>query len=68
MTILVMGSTGFTGSAVVRHLLEAGLRPRCLARPSSDVGELRALDAEIVYGDIADTESCCARWTASTFC
>ena len=32
MTILVSGATGFMGSAITRHLLDAGYRVRAMGR------------------------------------
>lgn len=57
MTILVTGSTGFTGARVVQLLVESGIRPRCLARRSSDVRPLLDLGVDVEYGDIGDPES-----------
>jgi nucleoside-diphosphate-sugar epimerase len=47
MTVLVTGSTGFLGTAVVERLLVRDVaRIRCLARPSSDTSRLQALADE----------------------
>jgi len=44
MTVLVTGSTGFLGTAVVERLLADGVsRIRCFARPSSDTSRLKTL-------------------------
>src|SRR3982751_4188173 len=44
MTVLVTGSTGFLGTAVVERLLAHGVkRIRCFARPSSDQARLATL-------------------------
>jgi nucleoside-diphosphate-sugar epimerase len=46
MTVLVTGSTGFLGTAVVEALLAHGVRHiRCFVRPSSDTARLTALAA-----------------------
>ncbi|MCG8423262.1 MAG: NAD(P)-dependent oxidoreductase [Proteobacteria bacterium] len=51
MKILVTGSNGFLGSAVVKRLLEGGERGiRCLVRPGSNRRKLDVLDAEYPGG------------------
>jgi nucleoside-diphosphate-sugar epimerase len=60
MTVLVTGSTGFLGTAVVTRLFGRGVaRVRCLARPSSDTSALEALRAhhgpdrlEVIVGNL----------------
>jgi uncharacterized protein YbjT (DUF2867 family) len=56
LIVAVTGGTGFTGEFVVRGLLEAGHRVRCLARPSADVSRLPQA-AERVGGDLEDPAS-----------
>lgn len=52
--VFVTGATGFIGSRLVRRLVAAGTRVRCLVRPSSDVEELEWLGAERVVGSLTD--------------
>jgi dihydroflavonol-4-reductase len=54
---LVTGGTGFVGGHVVRALLRAGRRVRCLARPASDPSPLAGLSVEIVRGDLREPRS-----------
>ena len=48
MRTLVTGATGFVGSAVLRHLLDAGHEVRALVRPAG---------VTVVEGDLSDKES-----------
>lgn len=52
--ILVVGSTGQLGTAVVRKLREQGTPVRAFARRTSDVGPVRTAGAEIVFGDLRE--------------
>ena len=55
---LVTGATGFVGSAVLRHLLDAGHEVRTLTRPGSDRRNLAGLPGvTVVEGDLANRES-----------
>jgi len=56
MKALVTGGTGFTGSHLVRSLIEEGMEVRVLARPTSKTDFLKDLDAEIVIGDISERD------------
>lgn len=58
-TIVVMGATGLQGGAVTRHLLSSGWRVRALTRNAmgAKAQALSALGAEVVQGDMADTDS-----------
>src|SRR5918993_2976639 len=58
--ILVVGSTGFLGSDVVRRLSTAGKQVRALVRASSDPAkraQLEAWGATLVEGDLKDPAS-----------
>jgi len=58
MPTLITGAGGFVGSAVVRHLLEAGHEVRALVRPGSDRRNLSDLAGlSLVEGDLTDPES-----------
>ncbi len=56
MKTLVTGGTGFTGSHLVRKLVDRGHEVRVLARKTSNIEEIKDLDIEIIYGDIKDRE------------
>ena len=67
--ILVTGATGFIGSRLVANLMDRGFRNvRCLARPSSKIGRVKALYAsasdasrlEVVTGNLLSREDCAA--------
>jgi uncharacterized protein YbjT (DUF2867 family) len=58
--ILVVGSTGFLGNAVVARLAHAGKKVRALVRASSDPAKrdlLKTLGATLVEGDLKDAAS-----------
>ena len=55
MKILVTGGTGFTGSALIRRLLQMGHEVRALDNQEGIVlSELRGAGAEVVLGSITD--------------
>jgi nucleoside-diphosphate-sugar epimerase len=49
---LVIGATGFIGSALVRHLLQRGDSVRVLARDARAAAPLQQLGAEVRLGDL----------------
>jgi len=55
--VLVVGSTGKLGRAIVRRLRADGVLVRALVRPTSDVTVLRDSGAELVVGDLRNAES-----------
>lgn len=57
MKTLVTGANGFLGSAIMRHLLEAGHEVRVLVRAQSDRRNLDNLPVEICEGDLRDISS-----------
>ncbi len=60
MKALVTGASGFVGSAVLRHLVEAGHEVRVLVRASSDRRNIAGVACEPVVGDLTDTASLAA--------
>lgn len=59
-TILVVGATGWLGSAICQRLTAAGKPVRALVRDSSDpakVDRLKSLGVEILRGDVRDLAS-----------
>ncbi len=57
MRVFVTGGTGFVGSHLVEHLLEAGHDPLCLIRQTSDTAHLDGLGVDTFVGSLADVES-----------
>lgn len=55
--VLVTGATGFIGRGLAARLAAGGLKVRCLARPGSDTGALKAAGLDCVEGDLLDKPS-----------
>ncbi|HNW59971.1 MAG TPA: NAD-dependent epimerase/dehydratase family protein [bacterium] len=56
MKVLVTGSNGFIGSALVERLIAAGHEVRCLVRRTSDLTWLQGLPVEYVEADLNDAQ------------
>ena len=56
MKVLVTGASGFTGSYMVKNLLEHGYDVRVLVRPKSNISELKTLPVEFSFGDLTNKQ------------
>lgn len=57
LNVLVIGATGALGRPAVQMLLERGAAVRALSRHPDQAGDLAALGAEVVGGDLTDPTS-----------
>ena len=57
MKAVVTGGTGFIGGRLVEELVGNGYEVRCLVRDTSDVKALKELGADLVHGDLGNTDS-----------
>jgi dihydroflavonol-4-reductase len=57
MKVLVTGATGFIGFHVAKLLKEKGFLVCAFVREGSDTSDLKALDIELVSGDVRDLSS-----------
>ncbi len=55
--VLVTGAGGYTGYALVRHLRSCGREVRALVRQHGQAEDLARLGANVVVGDVRDTET-----------
>jgi uncharacterized protein YbjT (DUF2867 family) len=55
--ILVTGATGYVGGQLLKALLVAGCRVRCLARRPEALQSAETAGAEVVAGDVLDPVS-----------
>lgn len=54
---LVLGATGFVGSAVMRELLKDGNEVKVVLRKNSNTSNIDPYDVERVFADMTDTDS-----------
>jgi nucleoside-diphosphate-sugar epimerase len=57
MSVCVTGGTGFLGGALVRRLLSERVAVRVFARPSTRADEIEARGAEVVRGELSDSDA-----------
>ena len=57
MKVLIVGATGTLGRQVVRTCLDQGHDVRCLVRSHRKAGFLQGWGAELVRGDLLQTDS-----------
>ncbi len=54
---LVTGATGHIGNVLVRELIERGESVRAFVLPGEDLGPIKEMGVEVVYGNVLDKES-----------
>jgi uncharacterized protein YbjT (DUF2867 family) len=57
MRVLVTGTSGWIGSAIVPELLRSGHRVLTLARSDASAGKLAASEVEVLRRDLDDVDS-----------
>lgn len=55
--VLLVGGSGQLGAVIAADLVWAGYRVRALVRRGSEIGHLKALGVDLVYGDLLNLES-----------
>jgi nucleoside-diphosphate-sugar epimerase len=58
--VLVTGATGYTGTLLVKKLLDAGLIVRAIARESSDLAPFDGLPITWIRGEVYSEQAICA--------
>ena len=56
-TVFVTGATGYVGRFLVRRLVEASRRVRCLTLPDDTIEPRAVLPVEVVRGDVTRLET-----------
>ena len=56
-TIALTGATGFIGSALAKHFINAGWKVQALVRPTSDRKRLDGINVQWIEGNLDDIES-----------
>jgi nucleoside-diphosphate-sugar epimerase len=56
-SVLVTGATGFTGSFLIRRLVELGASVKAIARQKSNVDQFKDLPIEWIRGEVFDAEA-----------
>jgi nucleoside-diphosphate-sugar epimerase len=54
---LITGASGFLGTHLARALVAGGHHVTALVRPTSECGELLALDVELAHGDVTQADT-----------
>lgn len=54
--VLITGATGFTGSVLLKKLVDRKLKVKAIARPSSDISRFDELPVEWIRGDVYDPD------------
>lgn len=55
--VLITGASGFTGSLLLKKLVESGISVKAIVRKSSNILQFKGLNAEWIYGNVFDTDT-----------